>query len=307
MVSHPLISIIICTHNRADYLAKALTGIDNLQAGGIPFDVIVVDNASRDATPKLAREWAAGDLGRRRVLTEPVPGLSRARNRGWRESTARYVAYLDDDAIALPDWCAVLANEISRNEDGVGLIGGKIEPIWEIARPAWLSDRLVPFLSMLDLGDARRTLDEHECVVGANMAIDRRALEQAGGFDEQLGRRGKSLISNEELALKQRLSALRWHTVYRPDMTVMHHAPAERINVAWFRRRFFWQGFSDRIGTMGTHNPDEGLRHTVRLAARYGRRAWHAPAGSPERLDATMDVAYYLGAIRGICAARIED
>lgn len=304
MVSDPLFSIVICTYNRANYLAKALAGIDRLESDAADWDAIIVDNGSRDSTAKLAREWAAVDPARRRVVTEPVPGLSRARNRGWRESAARFVAYLDDDAIPQPGWYTALAEEISRDDGGTGMIGGKIDPIWEVPRPAWLSDRMVPFLSMLDLGEARRALGEDEGVVGANMAISRTALEQAGGFDEQLGRRGGRLVSNEEAALQHRLTALGWRAIYRPDMIVMHHAPAERIQIGWFRRRFFWQGYSDRITQQSGQMPGDGLLHTLRMTARYGRRAYNAPAGSPERLDATMDVAYYLGVAYGSLAAR---
>jgi glycosyltransferase involved in cell wall biosynthesis len=304
VVSHPQLSIIVCTHNRADYLAKALAGIERLERGGMDWDVIVVDNASRDSSLTLARDWAAADPDRRRVVTEPVPGLSRARNRGWRESAARFVAYLDDDAIPRPGWSTALADEISRDDGRTGIIGGKIEPIWEGPRPHWLSDRMVPFLSMLDCGEARRTLGEDEGVVGANMVIARTALDQAGGFNEQLGRRGRRLVSNEELALQNRLAALGWRAVYRPDMAVMHHVPAERIRIGWFRRRFFWQGYSDRIAGQSGQIAGHDMPHTLRLAARYARRAFHAPAGSPERLDATMDVAYYLGVAYGSLAAR---
>jgi hypothetical protein len=136
------------------------------------------------------------------------------------------------------------------------------------------------------------------------MVIARTALEQAGGFDEQLGRRGRRLISNEEAALQRGLTALGWRAIYRPDMTVMHHVPAERIQISWFLRRFFWQGYSDWMLQHSDRMPGDGLIHTFRMAARYGRRAFNAPAGSPERLDATMDVAYYLGVAYGSFAAR---
>ena len=303
-MSPPLFSIIICTHNRAGYLAKALAAIDRLEGHGKDWDAIVVENASRDSTLDLARQWAATDPNWRRVVSEPVPGLSRARNRGWRESAARFVAYLDDDAIPQPGWATALTDEISRDDKSTGVIGGKIEPIWEAPRPAWLSDRMLPFLSMLDCGSTRRAFTKGEGAVGANIAIARFALEQAGGFDEQLGRQGTRLVSNEELVLQRRLAALGWHAIYRPDMAVMHHVPAGRINIDWFRRRFFWQGYSDRLARLSDSVADGGFLHNLRLTARYGRRAYQAPAGSPQRLDATMDVAYHLGVAYGSLAAR---
>ena len=296
------VSVVICTHNRAEYLAKALAGLEAQRGCNVAWETIIVDNASNDATAELAASWVSSRPAERQVLFEPQPGLSRARNRGWRAARGEFVAYLDDDAIPTPGWLAALTTEIGRGEPHLAIIAGKVEPIWEAPRPEWLSERMVPFLSMLDHGPQRRILGPSDNIVGANFAARRALLQETGGFDEQLGRRGRRLISNEELALKASAQAVGGEVVYIPPMRVLHHAPGDRLSVRWFRRRFFWQGYSDRLVARTGSEPGPG--GTVRLVARYARRARKAPPASPERLDATMDIAYYLGALRGLAASR---
>jgi glycosyltransferase involved in cell wall biosynthesis len=99
---NPVLAVVIATHNRASYLEKAL---DALSAQTLPshtFEVIVVDNASTDATREVVsgRIRASRNL---RYLPEPRLGASVARNAGWQATSAPYIAFLDDDAIPAED------------------------------------------------------------------------------------------------------------------------------------------------------------------------------------------------------------
>src|SRR6476620_7050027 len=114
MPDRPQISAIICTHNRAAYLGAA---IDSLLIQDFPdnFEVVVVDNASSDyASPESSasrtREVVEARLGDRRLkyVWEPEIGLSVARNTGAKEAGSEILAYLDDDAVAEPNWLRVL-------------------------------------------------------------------------------------------------------------------------------------------------------------------------------------------------------
>ncbi|MGB5916428.1 MAG: glycosyltransferase family A protein, partial [Phormidesmis sp.] len=99
----PLISAIICTHNREQYLGAA---IDSLLAQTLDcYEIIVVDNASTDATAAIAKsrvDSAANNAANTKVryIYEPTLGLSVARNRGAKEAQGEILAYLDDDAEA---------------------------------------------------------------------------------------------------------------------------------------------------------------------------------------------------------------
>jgi len=85
-----------------------------------------------------------------------------------------------------------------------------------------------------------------EWIVGANMCFRREVFETFGGFDTGLGRKGTaSLLSNEELALFEPIGLS--HILYDPKLLVEHVIAPERISLAWFRKRVYWQAVSDMM------------------------------------------------------------
>jgi glycosyltransferase involved in cell wall biosynthesis len=128
---HPQISAIICTHNRAAYLGGA---IDSLLVQDFPdnFEIVVVDNASSDyASPESStsrtREVVEARLSNPRLkyVWEPEIGLSVARNTGASEARSEILAYLDDDAVAEPNWLRVLHSAYQSNQK-LAVAGGKV-------------------------------------------------------------------------------------------------------------------------------------------------------------------------------------
>src|ERR1700686_4893935 len=97
------IAVVIATHNRDQYLMKALDGLSSQTLPAAEYEVIVIDNASTDATRErvLARAKVATNI---QYIYEPTLGASAARNTGWRAARSPYVAFLDDDAIPDRDW-----------------------------------------------------------------------------------------------------------------------------------------------------------------------------------------------------------
>jgi glycosyltransferase involved in cell wall biosynthesis len=120
------ISVIVCTHNRAAYLAKALQSLVSQTLDKDEFEVIVVDNASTDRTPHVFEETIFG--GPARYIYEARLGLSWARNAGLRAVRGRYVAYQDDDAVACPDWLERAQETLEAFGPRLGLLGGRTTP-----------------------------------------------------------------------------------------------------------------------------------------------------------------------------------
>ena len=102
----PLISVVICTHNRSKYLLKAIRSVLGQDYPEDRYELVVIDNASTDSTADQVRPFL--DTGRLRYVLEPELGISFARNTGWREAAGRYIAYLDDDAVASPGWLSAI-------------------------------------------------------------------------------------------------------------------------------------------------------------------------------------------------------
>lgn len=274
------VAAVICTHNRLRYLGAS---IDSLLEQTLPrsdYEIIVVDNASSDGT----REWVAErqktapDI---RYVYEPALGLSNARNAGWRAARSEIVAYLDDDAVACPRWLEVIVAKFSERDDRLAVVGGRVDPLWEAPPPEWLAPEFWHWLSVLDLSPTDVVLTASQHFVGANMAMRKSALAAVGGFSSFLGRKGKSLLSNEEVLLKQRLEAAGYYAMYAPEAVAQHLVPAARMSREWFRRRHYWQGVSDALLRQAGRRPEglrarargllNNLRATLRLARRWRR------------------------------------
>jgi glycosyltransferase involved in cell wall biosynthesis len=240
----PLISAIICTHNRETYLGAA---IDSLLAQGFAagFEVVVVDNNSSDRTGEVVKQRLSDP--RLKYVFEPVLGLSVARNTGAKESRGEIIAYLDDDAVACDRWLQILYSAYENNSK-IAIAGGKVTLLWPpgIQQPHWLSPGLASNLGAYDLGDSIVYIQQPGLTPrGLNYSIRRSFLNEIGGFDPHLGRVGKNLLSNEELQMTELALQRGWQVAYLPDALVAHNVAPERLNRSWFLNRGWWQGISE--------------------------------------------------------------
>ena len=296
------ISAVVCTHNRAAYLRKALQSLVDQTLSQELYEIIVVDNGSNDGTKEIVGEFS--DFTNLHYLYEPVLGLSRARNTGWSNAKGELIAFLDDDAVACPGWLAKFLEVFDSYEPRPGSVGGKCEAIWEAPQPKWLSDDMLRHLAILHWSDVPIVLNEKQRLAGCNMALPRELLKKAGGFLEDLGRRGNSLRTGEESYLRQQLDHLGLCSVYHPEIVVGHHVPASRLTKRWFRQRAYWQGVSDAIMLK-----QEGhLSFALRARQTLKSIGWVLPrlllmfvsTGSAARFRRQCQVLEAMGLIRGL-------
>ncbi|GAB4459714.1 MAG: hypothetical protein OHK0037_05670 [Elainellaceae cyanobacterium] len=239
----PRISAIICTHNRAGYLAGAIASLLH-QDFAQPYEILVIDNASTDTTPTVVEPFLQDS--RLRYVPEPTLGLSVARNTGATHAAAPLLAYLDDDAIASPQWLRVL-HEAFQVDEHLAIAGGRVLLDWDgKLPPRWLSANLAGSLGAYDLGNTPVAIQQPgQTPRGVNYALRRDFWESVGGFSTQLGRIGATLLSNEELHLTE-LALRQGKTVrYLPNAEVTHRIAPERRQQSWFLQRSWWQGVSE--------------------------------------------------------------
>jgi glycosyltransferase involved in cell wall biosynthesis len=240
----PTISAIICTHNRANYLKKAIRSLLEQTLQKSEYEIVVVDNASKDNTKEIINEFS--DIKNLKYMYEPKLGLSQARNTGWKNAKGKYVAYLDDDAVASKNWLKKIV-EIFEQDSRIGCVGGKVEPVWESERPTWLSDSMLGALTVLDWSPKPIILNKEQWFVGANFAVRRKLLKSIGGFRVNLGRVGDKLLSKEEVFLKEEIKKKKYLCLFSPDAKVKHHISESRLNKKWFLKRAFWNGVSSGL------------------------------------------------------------
>lgn len=201
------LSAVICTYDRYDILPEAISALAGQSLAGAEMEILVIDNSpdARRSAEEARRHAGVQNLSWRH---EARPGLSNARNVAMAQARGEIIAFVDDDAIAVPGWAAAMLRAFDVLGPDVAAIGGRVVPLFRSARPAWLSDRLMAYLSMVDLGDETRTLAEGEWVVGANLAYRADALRATGGFSTTLGRIGTAgLLSAEETEVAAKLKA----------------------------------------------------------------------------------------------------
>jgi glycosyltransferase involved in cell wall biosynthesis len=104
------VSIIICCHNSSTKLPATLSHLRKQQVPReLPWEVVVVDNASTDGTSCVAlNNWPQDAPTTLRVVTEKRLGLSHARTRGLLEAKYEIVSFIDDDNWVCSSWVKLL-------------------------------------------------------------------------------------------------------------------------------------------------------------------------------------------------------
>jgi glycosyltransferase involved in cell wall biosynthesis len=303
------VSAVVCTHERAPYLRRALSSLLAQTLPAQDYEIVVVDNASRDGT----RELVAGELGgdaRVRYVHEPRLGVSHARNRGWREARAPIVAWLDDDAIAPPDWLARIVAGFETLAPPPACLGGPVAPIWEAPRPAWLPDALLPYLTVLELEQGAGPMPRGKFLYGTNSAFPRERLAEIGGYHAGLGPIGRWHRSGEDTFVQKQLRERGGVLWYDPALRVQHHVLPDRLNRRWVTRRLYWEGLSrarQRLAAAG-RGPAARLRLLAGACAKLTsspRRlaALVLPASTPQRFARRASSWRRVGYLMGILGA----
>ncbi len=233
------ISVILCTYNRCHSLAKALESVATSSLPDlIEWEVLVIDNNSKDQTREVVEDFCKQYPGRFRYLFEPKQGKSNALNTGVREAHGSILAFMDDDVIVDPGW---LRNVTKSFDSGVWAgAGGRILAQRSFVVPDWLAldgpYSLSGMLALFDLGDRAK---EMNCPpFGTNMAFRKTVFTKYDGFRTDMGPHPGSEIRNEDTEFGRRLLAAGERLWYEPSAVVYHAISDNRLHKRYFLR--FW-------------------------------------------------------------------
>lgn len=263
----PTISVLICAYT-AERLPRISEAIESLRAQTVAAHEIVL---AIDHAPELAAECRRRWPDLHVVENREQQGLSGARNTGVAECGGEVVAFLDDDAVAAPDWLQRLGDAYL--DPTVLGVGGAVNPAWEEGRPSWFPPEFDWVVGCTHSGmpSERGTVRN---LVGANMSFRRAILEEVGGFRHELGRIGTIPSGCEETDLCIRIGQ-RWpdgRILYDPLATVDHFVPASRGTRAYFTSRCLGEGRSKAVlaGLVGSESGLEAERSYVRRTLPLG-------------------------------------
>lgn len=236
------LTVMICTHNRAELLRGALESLEDQSLARNRFEVLVVDNASTDGTAAVVADCVARGKIDVLYVRETELGLDAARNRGIREAAGEVVAFLDDDARARHDWAAEVLEGFDRHD--APILGGRVDLIWEVPRPVWFSDVLLRYLIHCDYGQEPVPVTSPPWLYGTNVAFRKSLFQQIGLFRLDLDRKGGSLMGGGDTEFFERAHARGHRILYLPTLVVRHLVPAFRVTRAFFRERLFYSGYT---------------------------------------------------------------
>ncbi len=212
------LSLIVCTRDRGEKLRHCLEHIEHI--GRIEFEgsweLLVVDNASTDATAEVIDSFAAKAQVPVKRLWAPEPGLARARNVGLAHAAGELIVFTDDDCYPTPSYLTDVVQLFTLYR--VDYLGGKVA-LYD------LSDAKVTVHK--DAKNSIRWLPPHSrirsgTIKGANMAFRRAVAETIAGFDPLLGA-GTRGFSGEDTDFLIRASAAGFRGGYFPTAVVYHH------------------------------------------------------------------------------------
>lgn len=228
------VTVVICCHNSAARLPATLAHLARQRTpADVDWEVLVVDNASTDATAASARHlWPDGAPAPLRVISEPTPGLAHARRRGFEASDHDVLTFVDDDNWVEEGYIAEVARIFTTHAD-VGACGARGVAAFEADPPAWFAQLAHHYaIGPQAEHEGYVPIETRKILWGAGLSIRRAALEQlyAAGFQVLLGARtGGSLMSGDDAELCFALRLAGWQLYYSPALGYHHYIPVERL------------------------------------------------------------------------------
>jgi GT2 family glycosyltransferase len=256
------VAVVVCaaSREREGLLRACVRAL--LDGERTPDEILVVV----DQNPALEASVACWLPASVRLLRSETRGISPSRNAGLAAAASDVVAFVDDDAIAEPDWLVRIMQPFEASGDVLGA-GGAVVPEWDGSR-RWLPDELLWVVGCTyrwhrdDAGPIRNP-------IGCNMAFRRRELAAAGGFSAEFGKQGGTLNTCDETEV-----GLRIERAYGPGR--IRFVPAARVRHVIPATRVGWRKLVVRCAS-------EGLSK-ARLRQSYGEVALGAEREYARRL-----------------------
>ncbi|PHQ39382.1 glycosyl transferase family A [Halorubrum persicum] len=262
------VSVVVCAYSmeRYDDVCEAVESV--LAQTHEDIEIILIIDGNEALFERLQSEFGNQEAVTLRC-NEENKGLSYSRTQGVEQANGSVIAFLDDDAIAEPNWIEELVR--GYEETDAIAVGGLMVPEWVAGRPDFLPEEFY-WLIGANYEPRLEAWAEVRNTLGSNMSFRREVFEEVGGFDEQVGLKGDNQIQAEETELAMRMyDVLGKGMLYNPNAVVAHKVFDYRTEPRWLLRRAFWQGYSKRaietLDVEGPNDPEQAfLRHLLFIA-----------------------------------------
>jgi arylsulfatase A-like enzyme/glycosyltransferase involved in cell wall biosynthesis len=245
----PLLTILICTHNRADLLARVLASLNAAKRPAPPVEILVVANACTDDTVAQMQAYQARQADQGwlplRLLEVPTPGKSHALNSAIPELNSELTAFVDDDHRVDKNYLVAIVHAAQTWPDA-GLYCGRILPDWDGTEPSWVHEdgpyRIYPLpIPRYDQGEQFKTITAEEGPIpgGGNLVVRRHVFERVGQFSTELGPQGHDLGGGEDSDYVLRALTRGERCQYTPDILQYHYVDTERLQIDYLLKKSY--------------------------------------------------------------------
>ena len=290
-MEQPLVSVIVVNFNGRHYLADCLASLQQQRLPREQFEVIVVDNNSADGSVA----WIADNHPSVKLLALEVnAGFARGNNLALRQATGKYIAFLNNDAVAEPAWLQAAAWTLQESPE----LGGVASKIQFRHDPRILNSTGLVLYSDGRGGDRgfreedHGQFDEADEVFGpcgAAMVVRRELLDDLGGFDERL------FLYYEDLDLAWRARLRGWNFHYCPKALVQHvHCASSR---EWSPTFCFYVERNRALVNCKNAPVRMAAKTSLGLFARALRAWWRVARGWNQRAYSAAHGIAYLWAV----------
>ncbi len=242
-MSAPGISVIICCFNSAKKLPDTLKCLAHQKfLGGVSWEIILVNNASSDNTVEVAlNEWKEYPVSVPfRIVEQPLPGLSFAREKGIAESSYDILVFCDDDNHLSENYLSLAFDLMTKNPE-ISMLGGRVDGKLEDNN---FDPRIKPLLPSLAIGAQSKTtgfIDKP--IFGAGMVLRRKSYNglMSKGFKSLLSdRKGRYLSSGGDTELCIALLVCKYRIYYDERLKLEHFMPSGRLDINYINK--LWSG-----------------------------------------------------------------
>ena len=239
-------SIIIPTYNRPKLLAELLDSMLIQKFNPDDFEILVIDNNSTNDVKKLISDFTKAhpqfDI---KYFLETQQGEQYAWNKGIKEAQGKLLIFVDDDTTFHQDYFATLENDFKNNLDDIAG-GGKVAPVFEYQKPAWINKFVMPYFAEINLGE-RSKFPKNKHPYATNMLISKNILNEVGTINTQLMSDKQTVPPGSyERDLFQRIRSKGYPIYYFHDLVVWHFIPQEKINKSYVKERVIESGKTQR-------------------------------------------------------------
>jgi glycosyltransferase involved in cell wall biosynthesis len=237
------ISVILCAYT-GDRWNDLVAAVESVQQQTLPPSQIIVVIDHNPSLLERVREQIPGVVV---VENTEVRGLRGARNSGIAVAQGEVIAFLDDDAVAAPDWLRLLCEGYT--DPQVLGTGGEVTPSWVDNKPAWLPEEFYWVVGCTYRG-MPETVQAIRNPIGANMSFRREIFDTVGDFHSQnghIGPRHAGGCEETELCIRARQRWPQSVFLYQPRAQVFHRVTGNRTSWHYFYSRCYVEGLAKAV------------------------------------------------------------